>query len=162
MSDNVKKHGKDTCWFCKSRPSDENAKEEVELYRVQNLEQKYVVVAIKHTVEYEKTKVSVPRCLRCKDANDRILGIGITVWLILGVAASIWLIGYSNIGSQKEGYEFLGNIFGLILMFVFAGIPAGLLMKVLGENKEGAEQYPDVINLKAQGWKIGAKPEKYG
>ena len=136
------------CWFCEVRPAGADSGYELALYRYTERDPGAVPKPL-----YETTRISVPRCGRCRSLHVR-LGIGfVTLWLILTMAFIVWYF------SQPETIP--GGTFTIAFGSLLCLIPVALLRLVaskLWKPEDSAEKYPGVVALLNQKWQLGSQP----
>lgn len=149
------------CWFCKKRPAHEHAKHWVELYRVLERKQTYVVVGIEYKQKYTTSKTWVPRCSRCKAIHDWVGIFFGVVWLIVGIGASTWYLTDPSKRSASTVVNVFGGAIGVVMVFSMCGLALGAVYwftSLFWKSEDTAADHPRVRALTAGGWGVGDKP----
>lgn len=139
-----------TCWFCKRSSPISSTSAKVNMYRN--------VTRTGNRIQWQRHSIEVPRCKTCKSAHDRVerfTGAGAIVGLLAGIGAckSVVATGKNN------GYV------GIIIVAICGGIGGGI-GRAIGNallpsgiaSGSTKEEFPQVKEKKAEGWKIGDKP----
>lgn len=143
-----------TCWFCKTRSSEEDAAVQVKM--VGNVVRIPIWNGVR--VTWQNLTVRVPRCRVCKSAHTNastLSGAIYTIGLLIGLG------GCSVTMSVAKNAEWVGIGIFIGVLFIAGGI-ASVLEK---RNLQGIEplsaqtQFPTVVEMIKQGWAIGEKPE---
>jgi hypothetical protein len=141
-----------TCWFCKLRPSKEDAIAEVKMYG--NVSRTSTFTGTR--IQYQNMTVRVPRCAICKSAhttqsNYRTLGAALGFLTGLGTC----------IGVTQASNGWIG--FGTLVALAGTGYAIGYW---IGRSRTPREtepeshkkDFPTVTEMKSLGWSIGDKP----
>ena len=144
----------DTCWFGEKRPAGASAADKVIMYG--NVVEQWVSKKTKRVQWINKT-VLVPRCAQCKATHSRMkdtLVLG-TTGAVLGALGGIVLTAiYESYAPAVVGGAVLVGSF--VVMAV-----RGRKLAEAGETKglgAAQQQFPVVLALKEQGWRVGKKP----
>ena len=166
-------HGLSRCWFCNEREVDGEAGAEVKMWRNPSYSPWEQGGAVRtRRVQFETSRVLVPRCERCKVAHEltRRLSIG---GRILGL-----LFGIVGGGIVAVYFRLIPFAFGALLVLV---TPAGWLLMLLLQKggdlcgralggisssvkkikpQQYGSEYSGVQKMVADNWSVGAKPTK--
>jgi hypothetical protein len=130
-----------TCWFCKTNPSDEKAKIEVKMHGD--------VKRDGYRVTWSYNTFTVPRCKKCKSSHgnsSKIGCLGMVVGLVLAYLAGV---------STKNGWVAL-VVFAL---FTAIGFIVPQAVKPRGMKPESyKKEFPAIKEKLSRGWAFGEKP----
>ena len=159
------------CWFCKKNAPDEAAAREVQMYGNVRYDAFFAAANPNRTRStWNTTTIRVPRCSSCKadHARDSKAGLGVAGGC-LGIGLSLIAL-VAGVTALTQGNGLLAVIAAAIflsLVSVSVALIRSMRHKVLHNKAEGTalgieresfeEQYPKVLTLLAEGWKIGDK-----
>mgnify|MGYP001106507528 CR=1 FL=1 len=159
--DIVADHDESLCWFCKRRPASDEAIHWVNLHRVLDRKQTYIVLGIEYKQRYVTTKTGVPRCCGCKSLHDKVgTAFGI-VWLVCGLLAAAWVLKNPEVRQGSVLENIVRIAVGVPVLFALCAFPVYgvyFLVGVCWKSEGYACEHPSVKALTAAGWEAASKP----
>jgi hypothetical protein len=134
-----------TCWFCKKHPAVEKAAFEVKMHGDVTRTTTWQGT----NIQWRHTSIYVPRCQECKSVHGRSALLGWCGAIIGGLLA--WALGTAT-----------NNAWVGVGVFV-ACVAAGLIIAAATspknvKPKDYGNEFPDINELRSQGWDFGGKP----
>jgi len=149
------------CWFCKENEGEDRHTVEVPMHG--NVQRTRIYNGTR--VTWEKLKVKVPRCERCKTTHSRkskFSSLGFLFGLLAGIFLTVITFAAMGGGDAMDGVTFLGLCFLIIAAIVIAMNVASTLWKISSpKNVEAINlkyKHPTVLDMGRQGWKVGERP----
>lgn len=149
------------CWFCKEVEGADACTCEVPMYG--NVQRTRIYNGTR--VTWEKLKVKVPRCERCKKTHSRkstFSGFGFLFGLIGGIVLAVITFAAMGGGDAMDGVTFLGLSFLIIAPIIIAMNVGSTLWRISSpKNVEPINiryKHPTVLDMGKQGWKVGERP----
>jgi hypothetical protein len=147
--------GQEMCWFCETRMGDDGLSFHVAMFG-----------DVKHTTEprrpwittvtWRHSKVKVPRCSECADAQVSTMRL----YRFWGAAAG-FLLGLGGCSAAAGGVSFGPFVGGAVLGAIGFGIGSGIAhsrgrrgVKGLGKKND----FPRIAMLRKEGWSFGLAP----
>jgi len=135
-----------TCFFCKQNKADESAVLEKPMYG--DVRRNYDKITWRHLI------VKIPRCEKCnKEHNkqDTIVVVGVIASIAAGIYFGNLFLSFGNLS--------LSYVFGFIIGGIGIGVSIIIGSKARKTKSRGtSNQFPQVKELKKEGWKFGEEP----
>jgi|TARA_Y100000031_G_C7951746_1_gene261842 hypothetical protein len=111
---------------------------------------------LQHKSEYQKTTVDIPRCNDCASLQAKAILAG---FIVYGILIAIFFV---QVILPMPNIEIDQKIIGLVLSVIFGSPILFLLNWIWGKffhNKLRSEwDYPEVVELRKDGWAEGSEP----
>jgi hypothetical protein len=134
------------CHFCGSAPGASDAA--LQLMMFGNVQRHFM-----GDTNFSRVSVPIARCVGCKGLQDRAEHVGCAGWVAC-MAVGALVFGANSDDGWIGGLMF-GGFIGWIMHYIIQAI-----CKVSTKLKDPAT-HPEVIKLKAQGWRVGEKPGRF-
>lgn len=149
------------CWFCKEVEGEDACTCEVPMYG--NVVRTRIYNGTR--VTWEKLKIKVPRCGRCKKAHSRnsnFKGLGFLFGAIAGGFLAILTFAAMGGPDAMDGVTFFGLAFLLIAAIIIAMNVAKTLCRIstpkIVQPLGVKVVHPTVLQMGREGWKVGTNP----
>jgi len=162
------------CWLCETNRGSSKYNIRFDLHKIISQDNHYTFIPLSATskIKYKTTYVTVPCCPSCAKEQRKSMWIsGLFATPMTFIAA----IGTGYILSEKfnvsDSWSIIWGVLSLILygiVFIFISVLIWHGLIRVGIVSEGStnmipgrtvDEYPELVRLKKQGWKIGKKPQ---
>lgn len=150
------------CWFCKENEGVIKYECDVPMYG--NVTRTWVGNGTR--VDWQKTKVHVPRCERCWAVHRRITRLHTRAALLSLLVGPILLflifITIGSFGEVFDGLTFIGSMFLIIAPIIIGQSMAATLSAIsnpkIVQSANIKVKHPLVLKMISQGWRVGERP----
>ena len=146
------------CWFCNSRPAVQSASREVQMHRVLERTEQYVVIGIRHKVQFQKTTVRIPRCTHCENAQPKLERFGCLT--CLGIAALILVPVWAS--EMQDAWKVVLSVAVMYAAYKADGFVTRLYSPSGVRTAQDIPTNPVVKLYSDDGWEIGDEPSAQG